>query len=288
MNKELLKKILFTIAPLICLLIGFWTVMQKLFIRWNNADDSYCYFIIPLFLYLLWEKRGTFHFQEFSWTPQAVLSGFFSVALIIMGEMGSLETLMYIGLWGCIFSIIFLLYGQRIRSLAFPIIILFFMVPLPPFINSTLTFYLKMIASRLSVDMLSLTGASVIQEGNVIDLGIRQLEVADACSGLRYFMPMILMGLLMAHYFTRGLWRKMLVLLLIIPLSILINVIRIFSAGLCVVNGRPDLVENMFHDFTGWLAFIIAGIILYAITLILKHVGRYPSLKNHVNKELPA
>ncbi len=287
MNQHVHKKYLFITAPLICLIIGFWTVLQKLFIRWNNGDDSYCYFIIPLFAYLCWEKRKYFHFREFSWTPWGVLSGVFSVALIILGEMGSLETFTYIGLWGCITSIVFLLYGKRIRSLVFPIIILLFIVPLPPFINGTLTFYLKMVASKLSVDLLSFAGASVIQEGNIIDFGIRQLEVADACSGLRYFMPMILMGILMAHYFTRGLWRKLIVFLLIIPLSIFINVIRIFFAGLCVVYGRPELVANMFHDFTGWLAFIVAGLILYAVTLTLKHAGTNPSLKNLVDIQSP-
>jgi exosortase D (VPLPA-CTERM-specific) len=213
-----------------------------------------------------------------------VLSGIFSIALIILGELGSLETLMYMGLWGCIFSIVFLLYGRRTRFLAFPLFILLFIVPLPPFINSTITFHLKMIASTLSVGLLKLTGASVIQEGNIIDLGFRQLQVADACSGLRYFMPMVLTGFLLAHYFTRGFWRKIVLLLLIVPLAILINVIRIFFAGLCVVHGHPELVENMFHDFSGWLAFIIAGIVLYTVTLMLKHVGKYPSLKKQADK----
>lgn len=287
MNQDILKKYSFSIAPLICLFIGFWGVMQKLLIRWNTGDDSYCFFIVPLFLYLCWEKRGIFNFQEFSWTPWALLPGFLSVALIVIGEMGSLETLLYIGLWGCIFSIVHLLYGQRIRSLAFPLFILLFIVPLPPYINSALTFYLKMIASRLSVDLLSLAGASVIQEGNVIDFGFCQLEVADACSGLRYFLPMILMGLLITHYFTRGLWRKMIVFLLIVPLAILINIIRIFSAGLTVILGRPELAENMFHDFSGWLAFIIAGMILFAVTLILKRIGRYPSLRIRADREVP-
>ena len=275
MNQHVHKKYLFITAPLICLIIGFWTVLQKLFIRWNNGDDSYCYFIIPLFAYLCWEKRKYFHFREFSWTPWGVLSGFFSVALIILGEMGSLETFTYIGLWGCITSIVFLLYGKRIRSLVFPIIILLFIVPLPPFINGTLTFYLKMVASKLSVDLLSFAGASVIQEGNIIDFGIRQLEVADACSGLRYFMPMILMGILMAHYFTRDLWRKSIVLPLDNP-SVHFHQCHpdLFRRVMCRLMADRNLWQICFMILQdGWHS-LSAGLILYAVTLTLKHAGK--------------
>ncbi len=280
MKIDTYKKILAPIALIVSFLISFWPVILKLLLRWDNGDDNYCYLIVPLFLYLCWEKQREFHFQEFSWTSWGIVPALLSTALILLGELGSVETLMYIGLWACITSVFFTLYGQRIRALLFPLLILLFIVPLPPFINRNLTFHLKMIASAVSVDMLRLVGVSVVLEGNIIDLGMDKLQVADACSGLRYFMPMILMGLLVAHFFTRGLWRKTIVLLLVVPLAIFINITRIFFAGICVVNGHAELAQNMFHDFSGWLAFILAGIILVAVALLLKRMGRYPSQGN--------
>lgn len=277
MRIDTYRKILPPAALLISFLISFWPVIQKLLLRWDNGDDNYCYLVIPVFFYLCWEKRGEFHFQEFTWNPWGTIPALLSSALILAGELGSVETLMYLGLWACMASIFFTLYGRRIRALIFPLIILLFIVPLPPFINRTLTFHLKMIASAISVDILRMVGVSVMLEGNIIDLGIDRLQVADACSGLRYFMPMILMGLLTAHFFTRGFWRKTIVLLLIVPLAIFINIIRIFFAGLCVVSGHAELAQNMFHDFSGWLAFMLAGIILIAVALLLKRIGRYPS-----------
>jgi hypothetical protein len=56
--------------------------------------------------------------------------------------------------------------------------------------------------------MLRVSGVSVFQDGNIIDLGITQLQVVDACSGLRYLIPLLLLGLLVGHFFSKGLWRR--------------------------------------------------------------------------------
>jgi exosortase len=103
----------------------------------------------------------------------------------LIGELGSVETLLYIGIWGCFLGLMMVLYGWRIRYLIFPLIILALIVPLPPFVNRMLTFQLKLAASSIATAMLRLSGVSVFQDGNIIDLGVTQLQVVDACNGLR-------------------------------------------------------------------------------------------------------
>jgi exosortase D (VPLPA-CTERM-specific) len=267
---------LFLVTILASFIAGYWSVISKLIHRWNSGDDSYCFLIIPLFLYLCWEKRHRFRFAEFSWSIWGIIPTTLAILLMILGERGSAETLIYIGIWGCLVGIAVSLYGARIRHLAFPLLILFFIVTLPPFLNRLLTFKLKMVAGMLSADMLRMVGVTVVQEGNILDLGIGQLEVADACSGLRYFMPMILMGLLIGYFFTKGLWRKVLLLVLVVPLAILINAVRVFAAGMFTVAGHPELAQNLFHDFSGWLAFMLASLVLTAIAYLLMKTGPSP------------
>ncbi len=125
-------------------------------IRWSGGDNNYCYLVVPLFLYLLYDCRNQFKFGEFSWNIFGLIPIIISIGLILVGEFGSVETLMYIGIWGCIVGIAYLLYGRRIRYLIFPLIILAFIVPLPPFVNRTLTFQLKLAASSLATLMLRL------------------------------------------------------------------------------------------------------------------------------------
>ncbi len=273
--KDHIKYVFLTII-LAIFIAGYWTSISKLIHRWNSGDDNYCFLIIPLFLYLCWEKRQHFRFAEFSWSIWGIIPTTLAILLMILGERGSAETLIYIGFWGFLTGMAAILYGARIRHLAFPFLILFFIVPLPPFLNRLLTFKLKMVASMLSADMLRIAGVTVVQEGNILDLGLGQLEVADACSGLRYFMPMILMGLLIGYFFTKGLWRKSLLLVLVVPLAILINALRVFAAGMFTVTGHPELAQNLFHDISGWLAFMVAGLFLTAMAYLLTKIGPSP------------
>lgn len=251
-------------------LLAFLPILQKLTIRWDSGDNSYCYLIAPLFLYLCWEKKGDFRFGQFSWNLWGLVPVFLSVLLMIAGELGSVETLLYMGIWGCLAGMMFILYGLRLRHLWFPMLILAFIVPMPPFVNRLLTFNLKLSASTLSTMMLRVAGVSVLQDGNIIDLGVAQLQVVDACSGLRYFVPLVLMALLFGYFYTRRLWQRAVLLVFVLPLSIVVNGLRIFATGMLHVWGHPELAEDFFHDFSGWIIFMFAGAILLGVSMLLK------------------
>ncbi|MEE4601222.1 MAG: exosortase C-terminal domain/associated protein EpsI, partial [Desulfobacteraceae bacterium] len=127
-------------------------------------------------------------------------------------------------------------------------------------------------ASSLATLMLRISGVSVFQDGNIIDLGVSQLQVVDACSGLRYLIPLLLLALLVGYFFSNGLWRRVVLLFFVIPISVFLNSFRIWITGILTINGYGELAENLFHDFTGWLVFMIAGAILFGITMILKKI----------------
>ncbi len=275
--------VIFIATILMCFVLSYWPVMQKLGIRWEFEDNSYCYLILPLFIYLCWEMRGLFRFSEFSWNMWGLFPAFIAVIVMIAGELGSIETLVYAGIWGCMVSILYIIYGARIRMLIFPILILAFIVPLPPFLNRLMTFHLKLAASTLSVFFMRLSGIAVLQNGNIIDLGITQLQVVDACSGLRYFLPLVLMALLFGYFYGQRLWQKVLLLALVLPLSVVVNGFRIFTSGMLHIWGYPELAEDFFHDFSGWLVFMMAGAVLFAASLLLRRMG--PQKKPSLHKD---
>ena len=102
----------------------------------------------------------------------------------------------------------------------------------------------------------------------------QQLQVVDACSGLRYFVPLILLSLLVGYFFNRRIWQHTVLLLLAPPLSVVVNAIRIFATAMLILCGHPELAEDFFHDFSGWLVFMVAGAILFGIAQILKLFDR--------------
>ena len=258
----------FPMVMVLFLAIGFRDLLPKMMLQWDAGDNSYGYMIIPLVGYLLWDKRSVFQFQAFSWSAAGVLPIILSVLLIILGELGSVLTFVFLGVWGCLVGIFWVVYGKRTVHLCFPLFILAFIVPLPPFLNRLFTFQLRIAASTISTKMLQMGGISALREGNIIDLGVSQLQVVDACSGLRYVMPLLLMGILIGYFFNRGhLWQRLFLVALVVPLSVAVNSFRIFITGLLTISGLQEYAENFYHDFSGWLVFMIAGAILVGIAL---------------------
>lgn len=270
----------------VAIFLTVWPEMMQLVHRWNKGDNSYCYLIVPLLFYLCWEQRRTgaksdpggtpvgFAFSELTWCAWGLIPVLFANALLIVGRLGSVETLLLIGLWLSVVGVTHLLYGKRIKHLWFNLLILAAIVPLPPFINRMLTFKLKLAASSLSVTMLRWFDIAVLQDGNIIDLGITRLQVVDACSGMRYLLPMFVLALLIGHFFCRGMWRRVLLLVLVPPLSIFINALRIFLTGLLLINGHEQTAQNVFHDFAGLVLFLLSAGLLGGIALGLKRLGK--------------
>lgn len=258
----------------VLLFFSYEPILRKILIRWSTGDNSYCYLIFPLFLYLCWEKRKSFNFRQFSGSYWGLFVLLVAIAIILIGELASLETLLYFGFWLSIVSLALVLYGKRSKRLAFPLLILVFIVPLPPFINRLLTFRLQLLMSSLSVSILRLLGISVFQEGNIIDLGVEQLQVVEACSGLRYFMPLILIALLISHYYLRRFWSKMILLVSVIPVSIIANSFRISFTGLLYTKNLKKWAQGFYHNFSGWLVFVVAGGLLLGISFVLRAFDR--------------
>ena len=278
LSKTIVPHVILTLLLLSILVLTQFPSIEKMLHRWNEGDNDYCFLVIPLFLYLCWDRRFNgktgFRFDLFEWSWLGFVVLVAAAGFMVLGAVGAVEIILYGGLYVALVGIVVLLYGHRARLLAFPLLILAFMVPLPPFINRTLTFNLKMAATTLSVKMLRFFEISVLQTGNIIDLGRDKLQVVDACSGLRYFVPLILMALLVGYFFNKGLWRCLVLLAVVPPLSIVVNAFRIFVSGWLTVNGHRKLAQSFFHDFSGWAVFMLAGAILVGISYLLRKIGR--------------
>jgi len=246
----------------------------NLLIRWNDKDFSYCYLVPLVFISLVYTNRHSLA----NYQPRPSLLGFgvlfFSGFLYLMGKLGSVETLVYITIWIVLIGLIMLIMGIEItKALAFPLLILAFIVPLPPFLNRLFTFKLKLISSSVAVKIMQLGGLSVHQEGNIIDLGVRQLQVVDACSGLRYVYPLLLMGLLLGYIFHQRFWKRGVIVLATIPVSVFCNALRIAITGFLTLKVSAKAADTFFHGFSGWLIFMVSFFFLVILSRLLKIIG---------------
>jgi exosortase D (VPLPA-CTERM-specific) len=272
----LLLMSLFTVAA--ALILQYYTDFSRLFDKWGTDDFSYCYVVPLLFGYLVFTKWNTLREIEIrpSYVGFPVL--FLAGALQFIGWIGSLQTLAFISIWVCLVGFALLALGTRmVKALAFPFFILLFIVPLPPFLNNLFTFNLKLISSALAVDMMQWAGLSVFREGNVIDIGVTQLQVVDACSGLRYVYPLFMMGLMFAYLFHRKLWQRMVIILGTVPISMFANALRIAVTGFLSVHVSQELADGFFHGFSGWLVFLVSFVFLALLSWLLNLWKSKPS-----------
>jgi len=154
-----------------------------------------------------------------------------------------------------------------------PLMMLFFTIPLPNFLYSSLSAQLQMISSTIGVWFIRLFDISVYLEGNVIDLGNYQLQVVEACSGLRYLFPLMTLGFIAAYFFKGAFWKRTIIFLSSIPITILMNSFRIGMIGVTVEYWGIAAAEGLLHDFEGWVVFMASTAVLILEMWVLAKIG---------------
>ncbi len=157
-----------------------------------------------------------------------------------------------------------------------PVVHLVFMLPLPQFLYWKLTVLLQGYSSEIGVWFISLAGVSVYLEGNVIDLGVYKLQVAEACSGLRYLFPILSFSYLFSILYRGPLWHKAVLLLSAAPLTVLMNSFRIGVIGVLVDRYGIEQAEGFLHFFEGWVIFLACISILFGLAIALQRLTPDP------------
>ncbi|MBA4390993.1 MAG: VPLPA-CTERM-specific exosortase XrtD [Syntrophus sp. (in: bacteria)] len=243
------------------LLLGgvYYGMLVYLLHLWENEDFSHCYLIPVVTLYLIWEKRAELARLPSvpSWTGLIPIG--IGIVFFWLGELGGEYFTLNMSFWLVIVGLLWLHLGWlKIKTIWFALIMMLAMFPFPNFITTRITLQLRLISSKLGVWMLHLYGMSAYREGNVIDLGFTQLQVVDACSGLRYVMPLMVLSLLLAYWFSAHWWKKTVLFLSAIPLAIVVNSFRIAATGVLYSMFGAEVAEGFFHGFSGWLIFMFA------------------------------
>ncbi|MEE8057516.1 MAG: VPLPA-CTERM-specific exosortase XrtD [Pseudomonadales bacterium] len=230
----------------------------ELMVKWWERDEYSHGYMIPLVaFYLIWQKQEELPAAVIkgSWTGVALLVvGLF---VFLMGELSSIYTVIQYAFLLSLFALILSFVGwSGVRVIWVALAYLVFMIPLPSFIYNNLSSELQLISSSLGVFVIRLFDISVYLEGNVIDLGSYQLQVVEACSGLRYLFPLMSFGFLIAYLFKGPIWQKVVLFLSTIPITILMNSFRIGVIGVTVEYWGIEMAEGFLHDFEGWVIFM--------------------------------
>jgi exosortase D (VPLPA-CTERM-specific) len=240
------------------LAVIFQDTFSMLRAKWHLEEYSHGILIPAIAAYLLWTRRAQFASMPFEGSWAGV--GLVAVGLIVffLGTLAAITTVdayaLVIVIAGCVLAA---MGWKTFRVALVPIALLLLMNPLPQFLYANISAKLQLISSQIGVAFIRLLGISVYLEGNVIDLGSYKLEVAEACSGLRYLFPLMSVGAIMAYLINGKAWVRAVVFLSTIPVAILMNSFRIGVIGVLVDRYGTEQATGFLHFFEGWVVFMI-------------------------------
>jgi len=250
----------------------YWGVGAKLIHAWATDENySHGFLIIPLAGYFAWERRDQLRRTPLAPRSWGLLIVGGSLAVLIAGLLGAELFLTRIALIGTLAGgILFVLGWQHLKILLFPLGILLLMIPIPAIIFNQIVFPLQLLASRVGVASLSAAGVPVLREGNVIILARTSLEVAEACSGIRSLVSLLTLGIVYGYFVDRRPGVRTAIALSSIPLAILANGLRVAGTGFAAHFFGSAAAQGFFHTFSGWLVFVFAFVLLFAVVRTLK------------------
>jgi exosortase len=256
------------------LLLAVWyaPVLSRLVQDWMNDDDmGHGFFVPAVAAYIVWLRRDELLKLKLEPSRWGIVLVVLAGLQLIVATLGVEYFLARTSFIFAIAGIVLTLGGWvLLRALAFPISLLFFMVPLPAIIFNQLTFPLQMIASDLAERALSFIGIPVFRDGNILELPSKRLSVVEACSGIRSLLSLTFLSLVYAFFFDDRPWMRWVLLICTIPIAIFANAGRVTIAGL-LWEFKPEYAEGFFHAFEGWLIFMVAVIFLVAAHRLISY-----------------
>ena len=233
---------------------------------WGDSNYSHGWLIGPIALAILRQRRGSFPRPGPSPRWWAVLP----LAVLMASRYWLYERNEQ---WAeaatiplAVASIVLAVLGGRVLLWALPALIyLFFMIPLPPSLNTLMAGPLQTLATRGSVALIQATGTPVVDEGNVISIGTQRLEVAEACRGLSMLLSFAALIAAMVILVRRPIWERVVLVLSTVPIALLCNIARIATTA--VVYSKTGRPIELVHD---WAGMAMMGLALLLVLLELK------------------
>lgn len=242
---------------------------------WNDPNFSHG-FLVPVFaIFLVWQDRK--RLSELPVRPAWLGLGLMAGAMLIL-VVGTLGAELFLSRSSLIFliagMIVYFLGWRFLRALLFPVGFLFLMVPIPAILFNQITIPLQFLASGMASGLVAELGVPVLRQGNIIQLPGMTLEVAEACSGIRSLMSLTTVAVIYAYFLESKWGPRLLLSVSAVPIAVIANGLRVTGTALLAYYWNKEAAEGFFHNFSGWLIFVLSLIMLFALQGLMGWVRR--------------
>jgi exosortase len=263
------------------LIAAYYPVLSALVNQWSTDDDMGHGFFVPVIAgYIAWQKKDSIAGlkpKQNWWGLAIVLYGAFQLYIGTLGaELFLARTSFVISLIGVV---LFLGGTEYLKKFAFPLGLLFLMVPIPAIIYNKITFPLQLLATQAAEAALTFMGIPVVREGNVLELASQRLNVIEACSGIRSLLTLTFVSLVYGYFFESRTWVRVVLFISTVPIAIVANASRVTLTGV-LTEYAPAYSEGFFHEASGMVIFIVSITIMAGVhQLITRGLAWYGKRK---------
>jgi len=244
--------------------LAFYPVYPELFFTWLNDSNNSHGILVPIVsLYFIWHNREKLHrarIDSCKWGAVILLLSSLLYLLSLAGHVAFSARLMLV--FSLIGLVMFNLGLEKFKVIAFPLVFLFFMIPIPISITSMVALPLQLFATNISAVIIRFFSIPVFQEGNMLYFAQTQLEVAEACSGIRSIVSLIMLSTIFVYISKKGWGNKIVLLTSAIPLAILANIIRVSGTGILAHFYGAQVAQGFLHEFSGLAVFAFGFLVL--------------------------
>lgn len=247
------------------------TILRLAQLSWSTEAGAHGPIVLATAIWLLWRESDYLRngVRQPLWPGALIL--LLALPLYAVGRITSVLMLESLSLYLVMLTLVFLRYGAKVlRHFWFPFFYLLFLITPPENWLFVATQPLKMALTEISVDLLSAAGLAVGSSGSTIQVGGYQLLVATACSGLNSLIGISAISLFYVHLRHGDEPRYAFVLLLLLlPIALLTNLLRIMGLVLATHWFGSEVVEGVAHEAAGLGTFALALALLFIIDAAL-------------------
>lgn len=243
-------------------------------------NDTFTYIpLIPLVsVYLIYaERKSIFSATSYSWRtggPLIVLGAAclaaarFNFLEVRPDNQISLLMLAFVLIWAGAFGLFF--GGRSFRSASFPLLFLVFAIPIPEPMLSRIILMLQEGSASATAAIFQLFNVPFLRHDLVFELPGVAIRVAEECSGIRSSIALLITTVLASHFFLRSGWRKLFLCILVIPIVVLKNGLRIATLSTLAIYVNPGFLYGRLHHEGGFVFFLIALVPMAVVLLLLQ------------------
>lgn len=257
------------------LVLCYATILYRMGLQWANDENMGHGFFVPFVAgFIVWQRRAklaALPLRTNRWGLVLVIWAAVQATIATLGaELFTARLSFVIALVGVILYI-----GGTawIRALAFPLLLLLFMIPIPAIIYAQLTLKLQMLASELGEIMIGWMGIPVLRAGNTLELPSQTLDIAEACSGIRSLLSLGFLSLVYAYFMDKRVWMRWALLIATVPIAIGANGVRVALTGL-LSEMNTQYAQGAYHETEGYIVFVVALLALIVTHRILNFAAK--------------